>query len=400
MYISHCQVILLLFFEGVLSMNVEKIKVNMAPGVEYEEKNRFWQGCPTILRTPRGRLFAGWYSGGIGEPHWENYNLLIRSDDDGMTWSKPELVISGSPEDDFVTIDIQLWLDPQGRMWLFFAKISCAPGVKPTDPDRWMTWAMVCDDPDAEKLVWSSPRLLITGFLRTQPVVLSNGDWLMCPYDRSSGYLCYARSKDQGKTWERCRAGKRLTNTFDENMILEKQDHSLLMYARDAKPLLVKSTCSDLEGKNWTDGEYTWHLSGCSRFFLRRLKSGRVLLIHNNSNKMRTNLVAELSEDDGETWPYTLLLDKAESPRQSISYPDAVEADDGRIFIIYDCGRMTFKEIRMAQITEEDIKAGKITNYASYRARIISTAPGNPDQKIYDKKTEEWKRWKADRCFN
>ena len=378
----------------------EKLNVNFSPGSEYDETKRFWQGCPTILRTPRGRLFAGWYSGGMGEPHWENYNLLIRSDDNGMTWSKPELVISGSPEDDFATIDIQLWLDPLGRMWLFFAKISYAPGVKPTDPDRWVTWAMICENPDAETLQWSTPQQIITGFLRTQPTVLSNGDWVMCPYDRSSDYLCYARSKDQGKTWERCRAGKRVTNTFDENMILEKNDHSLLMLARDLNPMLVKSTSPDLDGKHWTDGEYTGILSASSRFFLRRLKSGRVLLIHNDSNKFRTNLVAELSEDDGVTWPYTLQLDQAETPEQSISYPDAVEAEDGRIFLVYDCGRMTFKEIRMAQITEADIMAGKIVDYASYRTRIISKSPGNPDKAVYDKKMKEWKQWLNARCFS
>ena len=94
------------------------IIVNHAPDQKYDVKNRFWQGCPTILRTPGGRLFAGWYSGGMGEPHWENYNLLIRSDDDGMTWNFPEMIISGNPETDCVAIDIQLWLDPMGRMWL------------------------------------------------------------------------------------------------------------------------------------------------------------------------------------------------------------------------------------------------------------------------------------------
>ena len=376
-------------------MDSGKIKINTAPGKEYNAKNRLWQGCPTILRTPKGRLFAGWYSGGVGEPHWENYNLLIRSEDDGMTWSEPELVISGSQKDDFITIDIQLWLDPLGRMWLFFAKISCAPGSKPTDPDHWMTWAMICDDPDAEVLSWSEPKLIVTGFLRTQPTILSNGDWVMCPYDRSSDFYCYARSKDQGKTWVRCQAGQRMTNTFDENMILERNDHTLLMYARDLKPMLTQCIAADPEGSSWTKTEYTSILSGSSRFFLRRLKSGKVLLIHNDSNRMRTNLTAEISEDDGKTWSHRILLDSGEN----ISYPDAVETGDGRIFIIYDCGRMTFKEIRMAQITEADITAGKLVDYASYLARIINKAPGNPDKELYDRKMQEWLDWQKQRFF-
>ena len=38
----------------------ETFIINTAPGEEYAERFRFWQGCPTILRTPGGRLFAGW----------------------------------------------------------------------------------------------------------------------------------------------------------------------------------------------------------------------------------------------------------------------------------------------------------------------------------------------------
>ncbi len=369
--------------------------IDTAPGKEYAERFRFWQGCPTILRTPGGRLFAGWYSGGLGEPSPDNYNLLVRSEDNGMTWSAPELVITGRPEENYSAIDIQLWLDPAGRMWLFFVRMSCQPGSSPSDPDHWTTWAMVCENPDAPALSWSEPRPIVTGFLRTRPTVLSNGDWVLCAYDRSSEYLCYARSRDRGQTWERCRAAKRLTNTFDETMILERKDHSLLMFARDIIPLLVRTESSDIQGTDWKPAQYTRILSGSSRFFLRRLHSGRVLLIHNNSNLMRTDLVAELSDDDGETWSHTLLLDRAENSTQAISYPDAVEAEDGRIFIIYDCGRMTFKEIRMAQITEADIIAGTLTDFSSYRARIISKAPGKPyDEELYRRKKEEWTAWK------
>ena len=71
--------------------------LNFHPGPEYHTGNRFWQGCPTILRTPRGRLFAGWYSGGTGEPDPDNYCLLVRSEDDGLNWSEPELVIPSEP---------------------------------------------------------------------------------------------------------------------------------------------------------------------------------------------------------------------------------------------------------------------------------------------------------------
>ena len=63
------------------------------PGDEVSEELRAWQGCPTIARTKGGRLFAGWYTGGLLEPWIDNYNVLIQSDDNGDTWSKPILAI-------------------------------------------------------------------------------------------------------------------------------------------------------------------------------------------------------------------------------------------------------------------------------------------------------------------
>ena len=99
-----------------------------------------------------------------------------------------------------------------------------------------------------------------------------------------------------------------------------------------------------------------------SRFFIRRLNSGRILLISHHDFQIdekgipkRTHLTAFLSEDDGKTWQGGLLIDE----RGEVSYPDGVESDDGKIYIIYDYNRFSDKEILMAVVREEDILAGK-----------------------------------------
>ena len=46
---------------------------------KYSEAIRIYQGCPTIAVTKGGRIYLGWYSGGIGEPHMDNYNLVVYS---------------------------------------------------------------------------------------------------------------------------------------------------------------------------------------------------------------------------------------------------------------------------------------------------------------------------------
>jgi hypothetical protein len=369
------------------------ILVNTSPGKEFSLSRRLWQGCPTILRTSKGRLYAGWYSGGTGEPAPENYNLLIKSDDDGWSWSAPVTVVASDMTRDYIAIDIQLWLDPFKRMWMFITQRYLGKEWKISDHDHLALWAVICEDPDAEELVWSRPQYISNGFLRTQPTVLSNGDWVLCAYNWCHDHYQYCRSSDQGKTWFNCKAGKKQDPGFDETMILERKDGTLLMFARDISPLLVKTESSDLAGSSWQDGKFTNIPNASSRFFLRRLKSGRVLLIHNEATDFRRNLVAKLSEDEGNTWPFSLQLDDAENIDRSISYPDAVESPDGRIFIIYDRGRTTFREILMAQITEEDILNGVLCRQESYLRRIISKAPVPADQEKYKELLSRDKKW-------
>lgn len=77
-----------------------------------------------------------------------------------------------------------------------------------------------------------------------------------------------------------------------------------------------------------------------------------------------------LSEDDGHSWLGYLLLDE----RSNISYPDAVQAEDGRIFIIYDRERSQAKEILLAIVTEEDILSGRIVKEQSVLKHIVNKA--------------------------
>src|SRR4029079_13547510 len=100
-----------------------------------------------------------------------------------------------------------------------------------------------------------------------------------------------------------------------------------------------------------------------TRFFLRKLKSGSLLLVVNDAPRGRSHMTAMLSEDDGKTWPYKLLLDD----RKGVSYPDGTEASNGCIHITSDNGRYEKdeQEILFAKSTEADIKAGKLVSEGS-----------------------------------
>jgi hypothetical protein len=86
----------------------------------------------------------------------------------------------------------------------------------------------------------------------------------------------------------------------------------------------------------------------------------------------RNNLAALLSDDDGKTWPHRLLIDE----RDHVSYPDAVEAEDGRILVVYDRDRYGQREILLASLTEADILAGRATDPRSWLQQVINRATG------------------------
>jgi sialidase-1 len=99
------------------------------------------------------------------------------------------------------------------------------------------------------------------------------------------------------------------------------------------------------------------------RFFIRRLKSGALLMVRNNSpDGKRSHMTAFVSDDDGARWKGGLLLDERKT-----SYPDDVQAADGTLFIIYDyqlntlnrVGNRGVGSVQKAVFREEDVRAGK-----------------------------------------
>ncbi len=348
---------------------------------QFASKERIWQGIPSIERTEKGRMFSVFYSGDRMET-WGNYVVLLKSDDDGKTWTEP---IACAYDGLFSRcFDSVLWVDPKGRLWWCWS-------VMPVNS----VWASVCDDPDAEELTWSDPRPIGGEVMMNRPTVLSDGSWLfpmavwrdgvrekrITPSFGPEKLSFVYRTADEGKTFQRIGGADVPERSFDEHMVLEKKDGSLLMLVRTFYGI-GKSISKD-GGRTWTPGEESGIPGPCSRFHICRLASGRILLVNNDDAHDRIKLSAWLSEDDGETWKGPLLLDE----RKEVSYPDAVERN-GFIWITYDRERGDLKscpeeaekdarEILFAKITEEDILAGTLVNRSSSLRNIISKLSGH-----------------------
>jgi len=123
----------------------------------------------------------------------------------------------------------------------------------------------------------------------------------------------------------------------------------------------MAETISKDGGKTWTPVEAIAMKHPTSRFFLRRLKSGALLLIRHGQPEERVGrqkLMAFVSDDDGKTWKGGLMLDD----REDVTYPDGVQAADGTIYVIYDHERTPLGEVLLATFTEADVRAGKAEN--------------------------------------
>ena len=144
-----------------------------------------------------------------------------------------------------------------------------------------------------------------------------------------------ARTTDEGKTWK-LHGALQAPEWALECMITELKDGRLWLLTRTGGGFLWESHSSD-KGRTWTEAKASPIANPGSRFFIRRLASGNLLLVNHLgfTGKTRSHLTAQLSTDDGQTWNEGLLLDE----RKGVSYPDGVQDRDGLIWITYDRDR-------------------------------------------------------------
>ena len=351
--------------------------------------HRVWQGIPGIVCTPGGREFISFYSGNTKETYGNFAVLIMR--DKGESFSEPVAVAEKSGK--YRCFDPVLWLDPLGRLWFIW---NVMPGEQ--------VMASICNDPDADELIWGEEFCIGRGIMMNKPVVLSSGEWLFpiaiwkmdtfyelrkteLRTDDIAGSYVY-KTSDNGESFVKMGCADIRDRTFDEHMVLEMDNGALMMLVRTKYGIGVSYSYD--RGKTWSRGENSGFGGPNSRFHICRLRSGRVLMINHVNYQKRDNLTVLLSKDGGKTFPYSLLLDE----RNEVSYPDAMECEDGYIYITYDRERGCFKksldeayacsrEILTARITEEDIIAGRLVSEGSYLKKVANKlgalAPDCPD---------------------
>ena len=318
-------------------------------GTVYATSQGSWCGVAGVELLPPDEIWVTFYTGGPKEPHPDNKVVVSRSTDGGKNWSDPEVVVD--PPGTLSAWDPGLWLDPAGKLWLFFNIGDHHFGTP-------YCARQFCHLLDKDRIRFSDPQELLPNvhnFGLNRPTVLPSADWALPivrldESDDSDDRWYYRRdhasgialSKDQGHSWHASEAVSTPDRFCNENMVYVLDDGRVRMLSRTQTGRLWEAFSSD-GGMRWQDVGPTNIPNPSSRFFVHKMSSGAIVLITNPSEDFRSRfdardrLVLELSSDDGLTWSERCVIAEG----RWIAYPDAVEDRSGGLHVVYDTGRDT-----------------------------------------------------------
>ncbi len=306
------------------------------------------------------------------DPHY--YNVMIRSNNQGQTWSSPRVV----PDYDWYGVECagltvlssgQLMLNQWRFKWypletarkradrekLFFpedwvSELQVSSELHtvhmiPQDPSELVPWARGSDgtyvhlSSDGGR-TWDQTVMVATapysgGYGMRGAVQLSNGDILLPLSDIPNYRIVFVvRSSDGGQTWVApVEVAKMDGMQFEEPSILELRDGTLLMLLRENTNRRMYQVFS-------TDGGYTWSAPQPVPFegypgHLLLLPGGEILCVYGYRYEPY-GIRAVISKDDGRTWnsEHPMII-RDDFPNRDLGYPAAIPTADGQFYTVY-----------------------------------------------------------------
>lgn len=311
----------------------EKVFGPEDPGGPYKHPASFDQ-------LNNGDLYLVFY-GGSGEYQDDTAIFGARKRAGGNSWSAPKIIADTPNRSEGNAV---VWQAPDGRVWLFYLTRY---------GDTWSTSRIKAKVSTDNAETWSDSFLIAFEqgmMVRSHPVVLANGDYLLPVYHEkgndtesvgSESTSLFLRSSKQSGEWsETNRIGFKIGCI--QPAVARVTDEYLVCYNRrggDYRPetrgFIVRSESRD-GGQTWSQGSATeWPNPNAALDFLN-LANGHLVLIYNDSFHRRTPLVMTISTDGDKTYPYRLTLADGDGP---YAYPFGIQTQDGKIHVIYTTNR-------------------------------------------------------------
>ena len=297
----------------------------------------------STVEVSNGTAIASWF-GGTKEKN-KDVGIWISRNTDG-TWSAPVEVANGVQEDGtrFPSWNPVLFKPKNEPLYLYYK-------VGPS-PQEWWGLYMTSDD---DGKTWSEPARLpdgILGPIKNQPIQLEDGTILSpSSVETPSGEwtIHIERSIDNGESWT---SSGPLNNPGEfgaiQPVVLNHGNGNLQLLSRTENNV-VSQNWSDDQGKTWSTMTATDLPNPNSGIDGVTLHDGRHLLIYNPTSKNwgdRVPLSLAISKD-GKNWKRVMdlepLRETTDREGEEYSYPTVIQADDGKVHLVYTWNRKTVK---------------------------------------------------------
>jgi predicted neuraminidase len=294
--------------------------------------------CMTELKN--GDLYLVYY-GGQGEYAVDTAVFGSRLKKGSSQWTTPSPIA----HDPFRSVgNGVVWEAPDGLVWLFYVVRY---------GETWSTSRLQFKVSRDGAENWSDASVLSMDegdMVRGRPIVLDDGDYLLPIYhetghdpesvgpDSTSLFMRFNPAK---KTWSKTGAIRSPRGNI-QPAVVQLDDGRLIAYCRrggdyDPKTVgyIVRSESRD-GGRTWSEGKDSTFPNPNAAVDFLKLRSGRLLLIFNDSMTRRTPLTAAISSDQDRAWPIRRNIREGEG---DFGYPTAFQSRDGRIHLVYTSNR-------------------------------------------------------------
>ncbi len=312
----------------------------------------------SITQLANGDLYLAYYTGS-GEYGDDTAVYGARLPKGKSEWTTPRPIADTPYRSEGNPV---VWQAPDGKVWLFYVVRY---------GKTWSTSLIQAKISTDGAKTWSDPMLVTMTqgmMVRGRPLALAGGDILLPAYHETGhdtesvgpdSCSLFFRWDAKARAWtETNRITSRVGN-IQPAVDRVKGDYLVAYcrrggdYADRPDGRIVRSESRD-GGKTWSKGAETEFKNPNAAVEFLRLKSGNLLLIFNDSTKGRTPLTAALSTDGDKTYPHRRNL--VEGPGD-FAYPYAIQADDGKIHLVYTSDRRT--TIYHAVFEEADVLGGR-----------------------------------------